>query len=61
MKNNFTRDEMIDAFNLAIGYLDSEECSYDDEGNYKNARRWLSGVIEKLLYKTLKKYDAGKE
>ena len=39
---NLTNEEILTAFDDAINYLQTEECSYDTDGNYRAARRWLA-------------------
>jgi hypothetical protein len=39
---NLTNEEILTAFDDAINYLQTEECSYDTDGNYRSARQWLA-------------------
>ena len=49
-----TKDEKETAYEDAIQYLIAEECSYDVDGNYKEARLWLSRKLRKQQLKLFK-------
>ena len=42
-----SKDGKIDAYNMAISYLCGEECAYDPDGDYKEARLWLADKLHK--------------
>ena len=57
---DFTLDEIITAYNDAVGYLISEETTYDRQGNYKEARMWLANKLDKEIDKYMSKVDGKK-
>jgi len=50
-----SKEAKIDAYSMAISYLKNEECSYDNDGDFKQGRQWLADK----LYKDLVKLKAG--
>jgi hypothetical protein len=46
-----TREAKIDAYNMAISYLQTEECAYDDDAPFRAGRLWLAGRLQKELDK----------
>ena len=44
--DSLSQNGKIDAYNMAISYLQGEECAYDSDGDYKLARLWLANKLD---------------
>ena len=49
-------DAKVDAYNMAISYLQSEECAYDNDAPYRVARQRLSQTLERQLTMWIRKH-----
>jgi hypothetical protein len=54
-------DGKKDAYEQAISYLRGEECAYDNEGDFREARYWLADKLDKECNRFLNKISKKKK